>query len=82
MNMNSDSFSKGQDSNNDAALEEELRLLELEEAKLDQEIVNVDSQSKHELDQLNEFGMFRDKLIKEEQRFWSKFKEYEKSTSN
>ena len=33
--MNSDSFSKGQDSNNDAALEEELRLLELEEAKLD-----------------------------------------------
>lgn len=82
MNMNPDSFSKGQDGNNTEALQEELRMLELEEAKLDQEIVKVDSAQKHELDQLNEFGVFRDKMIKDEQRFWSKFKEYERSTSN
>jgi hypothetical protein len=35
MNMNPDSFGKGQDGNNAEDLEEELRLLELEEAKLD-----------------------------------------------
>jgi predicted nuclease with TOPRIM domain len=33
------------------------------------------------MDKLNDFQTMRDKLISEEHRFWSKFKEQEKTTS-